>query len=83
MELGNSIEDELVTNSWMFGDVKAFQRVNKKYEERFIEDRKNFIENEGSLRELALNVSNLYEYKIKYEKRRLFETYTALVIMEK
>ena len=49
MELGNSIEDELVTNSWMFGDVKAFQRVNKKYEERFIEDRKNFIENEASL----------------------------------
>ena len=44
---------------------------------------KNFIENEASLRELALNVSNLYEYKIKYEKRRLFETYTALVIMEK
>ena len=83
MELGNSIEDELVTNSWMFGDAKAFQRVNKKYEERFIEDRKNFIENEASLRELALNVSNLYEYKIKYEKRRLFETYTALVIMEK
>ena len=81
MELGNSIEDELVTNSWMFGDVKAFQRVNKKYEERFIEE--NFIENEASLRELALNVSNLYEYKIKYEKRRLFETYTALVIMEK
>ena len=83
MEFGNLIEDELMTNSWMFEGVKAFQRVNKKYEERFTEDRKNFIENEVSLRELALNVSNLYEYKIKYDKRRLFETDTALVIMKK
>ena len=55
----------------------------KNTKERFIEDRKNFIENEVSLRELALNVSNLYEYEIKYDKRRLFETDTALVIMKK
>ena len=50
-----------MTNSWMFEDVEAFKRVDKKYDERFIKDRKNFIENEASLLELALNVSNLYE----------------------
>ena len=57
-----------MTNSWMFEDVEAFKRVDKKYDERFIKDRKNFMENEASLLELALNVSNLYEQKIKYEK---------------
>ena len=68
MEFGNLIEDELMTNSWMFEDVEAFKRVDKKYDERFIKDRKNFIENKAFLLELALNVSNLYQYKIKYEK---------------
>ena len=57
-----------MTNSWIFEDVEAFKRVDKKYNERFIKDRKNFIEDEASLLELALNVSNLYEYNIKYEK---------------
>ena len=60
MEFGNFIEDELSTNSWIFEDVEAFKRVDKKYNERFIKDRKNFIENEVSLLELALNVRNLY-----------------------
>ena len=60
MEFGNFIEDELSTNSWIFEDVEAFKRIDKKYDERFIKDRKNFIENEVSLLELALNVRNLY-----------------------
>ena len=55
-------------NTWIFEDAKAFKRVDKKFDERFIKDRKNSIENEASLLELALNVSNLYECKIKYEK---------------
>ena len=55
-------------NTWIFEDAKAFKRVDKKFDERFIKDRKNSIENEASLLELALDVSNLYEYKIKYEK---------------
>ena len=73
MEFGNLIEDELMTNSWMFEDVKPFKRVDKKYDERFIKDRKNFIENEASLLELALNISNLYKHKIKYEKEGYLE----------
>ena len=68
MEFGNLIEDELMTNSWIFEDVEALKRVDKKYDERFTKDRKNFIENEASLLKLAPNVSNLYEYKLKYEK---------------
>ena len=68
MEFGNLVEDELMTKSWMFEDVEAFKRVDKKYDENFIKDRKDFIENEASLLELALSVSNLYEWKIKYEK---------------
>ena len=48
-------------NTWIFEDAKAFKRVDKKFDERFIKDRKNSIENEASLLELALNVSNLYE----------------------
>ena len=71
MEFGNLIEDELITNSWIFEDVKAFKRVDKKCDELFIKDRKNFIENESSLLELALNVSNLHKYKIKYEKKKV------------
>ena len=63
MEFVNLIEDELLINSCMFEDVKAFKRVDKKYDERFIKDRKNVVENEASLLELALNVSNLYECK--------------------
>ena len=47
----------------MFEDVKAFKKVDKKYDERFIKDRKNVVENEASFLELALNVSNLYECK--------------------
>ena len=65
------MEYELMTKSWMFEDVEAFKRGNKKYDERFIKDRKKFIENEASLLKLVLNVSNLYEYKIKYEKGNL------------
>ena len=30
MEFGNLIEDEVMTNSWMFEDVKAFKRIDKK-----------------------------------------------------
>ena len=43
MEFGNLIEDELMTNSWMFEDAEVFKRVDKKYYEHFIKDRKNFI----------------------------------------
>ena len=68
MEFGNLIEDELMTNSWMFEDAEPFKWVVKKYDERFIKDRKHFIINEASLLELALNVRNLCEHKIKYEK---------------
>ena len=57
-----------MANSWMFEDVEAFKRVDKNYNKRFIKDRKNFIESEVLLLELALRVSNLYEYKMKYEK---------------
>ena len=67
MEFDNLIEDELMTNSWMFEDVKTFKGVDKKYDERFIKERKKFIENEVSFLEPVLNVSNLQEYKIKYE----------------
>ena len=52
----------------MFDDVEAFKRVGKKCNERFIKDRKIFIESKASLLELVLNVSNLYEYKTKYGK---------------
>ena len=59
MEFGNLIEDELMTNSWMFEDIKTFKGVDNKYDERFIKERKKFIENEVSFLELALNVRNL------------------------
>ena len=68
MEFGNLIGDKLMTNNWMFQDVKAFKRVDEKYNERFINDRKSFIENEASLLELTQNVGNLYKDKIKYKK---------------
>ena len=40
MEFGNLIEDELMTNSWMFEYVEAFKMVDKKSDECFIKDRK-------------------------------------------
>ena len=57
-----------MTNNWMFEDVKAFKRVDEKYNEWFINDTKSFIENEVYLLELAQNVGNLYKDKIKYKK---------------
>ena len=53
MEFGNLVEDELMTKSWMFEDVEAFKRVDKKYDESFIKDRKIFIENEACARASA------------------------------
>ena len=32
MGFGNLIEVELMTNSWMFEDVEACKRINKKYD---------------------------------------------------
>ena len=59
----------------MFEDVEACKRVNKKYDEGFIKDSRSFIENETFLLELALNVSSLYEYKIKYEIKVFWNLY--------
>ena len=52
----------------MFEDVEAFKRIDKKYDERFIKDKKNFIG-------LALNVSNLYEHKITYQTEGYLNLY--------
>ena len=40
MEFGNLIKDELMTNSWMFEDVKTFKGIDKKCNETFIKERK-------------------------------------------
>ena len=62
----------------MFQDVKIFKRVHKKYDACFIKDRKKFIENEASLLELALNVSNLSIYmntKLNMKKKVIPKLY--------
>ena len=72
-----------MTNSWMLEDVKAFKRVDKKYDERFIKDINIFIENKASLLELVLNVSNLHEYKTKYEKEGYMKLMLLWLLLEK
>ena len=48
-------------NSLVFEDANAFKKVKTKYDEKWLVNRKNFIENEASLLELPLNVHDLYE----------------------
>ena len=72
-----------MTNSWMLEDVKAFKRIDKKYDERFIKDINIFIENKASLLELVLNVSNLHEYKTKYEKEGYMKPMLLWLLLEK
>ena len=69
MEFGNLIEDELVTNSWMFEMLKHLKGLIKNTMNVSLRTEKFFIEIETSLLELVLNLSNLYKYKIKDEKQ--------------
>lgn len=39
-------------NTWLYEDVDEFKKIDKKYNERFAKDRKNWIENEASLLDL-------------------------------
>ena len=48
-------------SSLVFEDANAFKKVNAKYDEKWLVNSKNFIENDASLLELALNVHDLYE----------------------
>ena len=41
-----------------FEDVNEFKKLDKKYDEQFVIDRKNWKENETSLLDLALNVAS-------------------------
>ena len=50
-----------IRNSLVFEDVNAFKKSNAKHDEKWLVNRKNFIENEASLLELPLNVHDLYE----------------------
>ena len=57
-----------MTNSWMFEMTKHSKGLIKNTMNVSLRTEKFFIENETSLLELVLNLSNLYEYKIKYDK---------------
>ena len=48
-------------NSLINEDANAFKKVKAQYDEKWLVNRKSFIENEASLLELALNVHDLYE----------------------
>ena len=69
MEFGNLIEDELMINSWMFEMLKHSKGLIKNTMNVSLRTENFFIENKTSLLELVLNLSNLYKYKIKYEKQ--------------
>ena len=46
----------------IFENLNVFKKIDVKYDEIWLVNRKYFIEVEASLLELALNLSGLYEY---------------------
>ena len=46
----------------IFENLNLFKKIDVKYDEIWLVNRKHFIEVEAFLLELALNLSGLYEY---------------------
>ena len=51
--------------------MNAFEKVNAKYDEKWLVNKKDCIENEASLLELALNVHDLYEGWVNFGDKNI------------
>ena len=55
----------------IFENLNVFKKIDVKYDEIWLVNRKYFIEVEASLLELALNLSGLYEYWVEFKEKRV------------
>ena len=51
--------------------LNVFRKIDVKFDEIWLVNRKYFIEVEASLLELALNLNGLYKYWVKFEEKRV------------
>ena len=60
-------------NSLAFEDVEAFQKINMKQNQKYVEDYKKWVEKEASLLDLAHNVIDCYGYWYLYWKESVLK----------
>ena len=60
-------------NSLAFEDVDAFQKINIKYNQKYVEDYKKWVEKEASLLGLAHNIIDFYDYWYLYQKESVLK----------
>ena len=60
-------------NSLAFKDVDAFQKINIKYNQKYVEDYKKWVEKEASLLGLAHNIIDFYDYWYLYQKESVLK----------
>ena len=60
-------------SSLAFEDVEAFQKINIKYNQKYVEDYKKWVEKEASLLDLAHNIIDCYGYWYLYRKESVLK----------
>ena len=60
-------------SSLAFEDVEAFQKINIKYNQKYVEDYKKWVEKEASLLDLAHNIIDYYGYWYLYRKESVLK----------
>ena len=58
-----------LNNSLAFEDGEAFQNINIKYNQKYVEDYKRWVEKEASLVDLAYNIIDYYDCWYLYQKQ--------------
>ena len=60
-------------NSLALEDVEAFQKINIKYSQKYVEDYKKWVEKEASLLGSAHIVIDFYDYWYLYQKESVLK----------
>ena len=64
-------------SSLAFEDVEAFQKINIKHNQKYVEHYKKWVEKEASLLDLAHNIIDYYDYWYLYRKERNIEIFRS------
>ena len=60
-------------NSLAFEDIEALQKINIKYNQKYVEDNKKWVEKEVPLLDLAHNIIDYYDYWYLYRKESVLK----------
>ena len=60
-------------NSLAFEDIQALQKINIKYNQKYVEDNKKWVEKEVLLLDLAHNIIDYYDYWYLYWKESVLK----------